>query len=120
MTPKIIHLCWFSDDPYPVQIQACLNTWRHLLPDYKVRLWDADAARSIGCPFIDEALRRHRWAYAADAVRFYAVWKEVCTWIAILACTADGFVGLKSPYCPSEGIFPTDENKKKTHISHKL
>ena len=39
-------------------------------------MWDADAARSIGCPFIDEALRRHRWAYAADAVRFYAVWKE--------------------------------------------
>lgn len=76
MTPKIIHLCWFSDDPYPVEIQACLNTWRHLLPDYKIRLWDADAARSIGCPFIDEALRCHRWAYAADAVRFYAVWKE--------------------------------------------
>ena len=74
MTPKIIHLCWFSDDPYPVEIQACLKTWRHLLPDYKVRLWDADAARSIGCPFIDEALRRHRWAYAADAYGVHCIY----------------------------------------------
>lgn len=75
MTPKIIHLCWFSNDPYPIEIQACLNSWHRLLPDYKIQLWDYKAASSIGSPFIDEALKRHRWSYAADAVRFYAVWK---------------------------------------------
>lgn len=76
MTPKIIHLCWFSHDPYPIEIQACLRSWRRLLPDYTIRLWDYESALSIGSPFIAEALRRHRWSYAADAVRFYAVWKE--------------------------------------------
>lgn len=24
MIPKIIHLCWFSNDPFPVEIKVCL------------------------------------------------------------------------------------------------
>lgn len=76
MVPKIIHLCWFSHDPYPIEIQACLNSWKKHLPDYKIHLWDYDEAQAIGCPFINEALSRHRWAFAADALRFYAVYKE--------------------------------------------
>ena len=76
MIPKIIHLCWFSNDPYPVEIKVCLDSWKRLLPDFEVRLWDYDAAKAIGIPFIDEALANRKWAFAADVVRFYAVWKE--------------------------------------------
>lgn len=25
MIPKIIHLCWFSNDPFPVEIKVCLE-----------------------------------------------------------------------------------------------
>ena len=75
MIPKIIHLCWFSNDPYPVEIKVCLDSWKRLLPDFEVRLWDYDAAKAIGIPFIDEALENRKWAFAADVVRFYAVWK---------------------------------------------
>ena len=25
MIPKIIHLCWLSGDPYPAEIQKCLD-----------------------------------------------------------------------------------------------
>lgn len=76
MIPKIIHLCWFSNDKYPVEIRACLDTWKRVLPDYTIRLWDYAAARAIGCRFIDEALEKRKWAFAADAVRFYAVLTE--------------------------------------------
>lgn len=27
MIPKIIHLCWFSNDPFPVEIKVCLDTY---------------------------------------------------------------------------------------------
>lgn len=74
MIPKIIHLCWFSKDPYPVEIKVCLDSWKRVLPDYEVRVWDADAARAIGCRFVDEALDERKWAFAADVVRFYAVY----------------------------------------------
>ena len=76
MIPKVIHLCWFSDDPYPVEIKVCLDTWKRLMPDYVVKVWDYAAAKSIGSAFIDEALEARKWAFAADVVRFYAVYKE--------------------------------------------
>lgn len=75
MIPKIIHLCWFSNDPYPVEIKVCLDSWKRVVPDYEMKLWGYEEAKAIGCPFIDEALESRQWAFAADAVRFYAVLK---------------------------------------------
>lgn len=76
MIPKIIHLCWFSNDPFPVEIKVCLDSWKRVLPDYEVRRWTYADAKAIGCRFIDEALAAKKWAFAADVVRFYAVYKE--------------------------------------------
>lgn len=76
MIPKKIHLCWFSGEAFPVEIQVCLDSWRRLLPDYEVRTWTYADAAAIGLPCIDEALACRKWAFAADVVRFYAVWKE--------------------------------------------
>ncbi|MDE6317593.1 MAG: glycosyltransferase [Muribaculaceae bacterium] len=76
MIPKKIHLCWFGGRNFPVEIKMCLESWAKVLPDYEIRLWNARDARAIGCQYIDEALDAGKWAFAADAVRFYAVWKE--------------------------------------------
>lgn len=76
MIPKTIHLCWFSDEPYPVEIKACLRSWQKYMPEYTVRRWTMADAKAIGFDFIDEALRHRKWAFAADAVRFYAVYTE--------------------------------------------
>lgn len=76
MIPKKIHLCWFSGKDFPVEIKRCIESWGKLLPDYEIRLWSERDARAIGCRFINEALDAKKWAFAADAVRFYAVWKE--------------------------------------------
>lgn len=76
MIPKKIHLCWFGGGNFPVEIKICLESWAKILPDYEIRLWNARDARAIGCQYIDEALDAKKWAFAADAVRFYAVWKE--------------------------------------------
>lgn len=73
MIPKIIHLCWFSGDKFPVEIKVCVDSWKRILPDFEIRLWTYDDAKAIGCAFIDEALQERKWAFAADAVRFYAV-----------------------------------------------
>ena len=75
MIPKLIHLCWFSTDPYPVEIKVCLDSWKRVIPDYEVKVWGYKEAKAIGCSYIDEALESRQWAFAADAVRFYAVFK---------------------------------------------
>lgn len=76
MIPKKIHLCWFSNDPYPVEIKVCLESWKRILPDYEVKIWRMEDARAIDMPYINEALDARRWAFASDVVRFYAVYTE--------------------------------------------
>lgn len=91
MPPKIIHLCWFSKDPYPLEIKICLASWKRVLPDYTVRVWTYEDAKAIGCKYIDQALSVRKWAFAADVVRFYAVYKEggvYCIWTVIFICVS--------------------------------
>ena len=44
MIPKIIHYCWFSDDPYPDLVKRCIRSWKLILPDYELRLWDGNSS----------------------------------------------------------------------------
>lgn len=76
MVPKIIHFCWFSSDPFPVEIKACLETWPKVLPDYTIRRYTYDDVKSIPIPFLHEALEARKWAFATDVVRFWAVYHE--------------------------------------------
>ena len=43
MIPKIIHYSWFSNDEMPLAYKQMVDTWRRVLPDYEIRLWDAEA-----------------------------------------------------------------------------
>lgn len=40
MIPKIIHLCWLSNENYPTKIKQCIKSWEKYLPEYKIMLWD--------------------------------------------------------------------------------
>ena len=74
MIPKIIHLCWLSGDPYPSKIAKCISTWKHFLPDYEVFLWDTkrfDLGSSI---WVKQAFEKKKYAFAADYIRFYALY----------------------------------------------
>ena len=76
MIPKIIHYCWMSRDPFPANIQKCIDSWRTYLPDYELRLWNLD---SFGdkCPiWVKEAFDNKKYAFAADYVRAYALYHD--------------------------------------------
>lgn len=76
MIPKIIHYCWLSGDPYPDKIRFCVDSWRKHLPDYEIRLWDLqrfDLSSSLWCK---EAFESRKYAFAADYIRWYALFNE--------------------------------------------
>lgn len=76
MIPKIIHYSWISTDEKPEIVQRCMQTWREKLPDYEFVLWDARRiAEEINNSFVDEAIMVKKWAFAADYVRCFAVYK---------------------------------------------
>lgn len=76
MIPKIIHYCWFSGDPYPDLVKRCLRSWKRMLPDYKLRLWDANSFDFDSIPYVKEGMAANRWAVASDYVRLYALYTE--------------------------------------------
>lgn len=76
MIPKKIHYCWFSGDAFPEKISKCIDSWKKFLPDYELVLWDKAKAESTGLPWVNESLQQKKWAFAADAVRLYALFNE--------------------------------------------
>ena len=76
MIPKKLHFTWFSNDPYPELIANCMKTWEEFLPDYEIIHWDMNRIREIDNPFLQEALKCKKWAFAADFVRLYALYQE--------------------------------------------
>lgn len=74
--PKTIHFCWFSGDPFPVEVKECIDSWKKILPDFQLRHWTYEDAKSVGIPFVDDALAARKWAFAADVVRLHAVYTE--------------------------------------------
>ena len=74
MIPKIIHCCWLSGDPYPELIQQCLSSWQKYLPDYEFMLWDTKCIDMNSCVWLKQAYENKKYAFAADYVRFYALY----------------------------------------------
>ena len=77
MIPKKIHFCWLSGDPYPAKIRRCLATWRKVLPEYEIKLWNADNFDIDAAPaYVREAVKQRKWAFAADYIRMHALYVE--------------------------------------------
>ena len=72
MIPKKIHYTWFSDNPFPKEIQDCINSWIEKMPDYELVHWGYDQVKNIDSAFLQEALSEKKWAFASDFIRLYA------------------------------------------------
>lgn len=76
MIPKVIHYCWFSNEPYPPKIQKCIDSWKKFLPDYELKLWNYSIFPKGKSRWVDEAIAVKKYAFAADYIRAYALYTE--------------------------------------------
>lgn len=75
MIPKIIHFCWYGGGAYSETIKKCIKSWETLLPDYEIRRWDETNTPFDQMPFLKVLFKQKRWAFIADYVRLYAIFK---------------------------------------------
>lgn len=75
MIPKIIHYCWLSNDAIPVKLQKCMLSWKEKLPDYEFILWDLKRFDINTSIWVKEAFEAQKYAFAADFIRLFAVYK---------------------------------------------
>ena len=73
MIPKIIHLCWMSGDPFPSDIQKCIDSWKRILPDYEIWLWDTKRFDLSTSVWVTEAYDKKKYAFCADYIRMYSL-----------------------------------------------
>lgn len=73
MIPKIIHFCWFGSAEYPQLVKKCINTWKKVLPDYEIMLWNEDNFAIDDYCFAKEALKSKKYAFVADVCRLVAL-----------------------------------------------
>jgi hypothetical protein len=76
MIPRKIHYCWLSGDPMPGPAVECVNSWKSLMPDYELILWDQNRFDICSVKFVEEACRARKWAFAADYIRLYSIYHE--------------------------------------------
>lgn len=72
--PKVIHYCWFGRGKQNDLIKQCLKTWRNVLPEYKIQLWNEDNFPVNKYPFAEQALRDRKWAFVSDVARLHALY----------------------------------------------
>ena len=65
----------------PEKFLLVMETWQKVLPDYELKLWDAKALEDANLTFANEALMAKKWAFAADAIRAYAVYTYGGIWL---------------------------------------
>ncbi|MBR1564534.1 MAG: glycosyl transferase [Paludibacteraceae bacterium] len=73
MIPKIIHYCWFGRGQMPELALRCIESWKHYLPDYELRLWNEDTFDLDMYQYAREAYDNRKFAFVTDVVRLWAL-----------------------------------------------
>ncbi len=76
MIPKVIHYCWFGDNPMGELENRCLASWKKFFPDYKIRKWGNEDLERLDNRYLKEAIAAKKWAFVSDYVRLYALYEE--------------------------------------------
>lgn len=75
MIPKVIHYCWFGNNPLTDLNKECLESWRKQCHDYKIKLWN-EANSPMEIPYLIKAASNKNWANMSNFVRLYAIYTE--------------------------------------------
>ena len=131
MIPKKIHYCWFGKGKYPPIVKKCINSWKKVMPDYELKLWNEDCFDINSITYMKKCYEMRKWAFISDYVRLYALYNDGGIYLdtdvmalksfdSLLDCNA--FWGLEAIaeenyVFPESGVFGT---VKKFHILEEI
>ena len=102
MIPKIIHWCWLSSDSIPETLTKCMDSWKRVLPDYQFIHWNFERFPKGISTWVDEAFECKKYAFAADYIRVYALYKYGGIYLDMdveVLKTFDGFLNRREFLC---------------------
>lgn len=72
--PKIIHYCWFGNNPKTELVKKCIESWKKYLLDYELREWNDKDLKGCDNIYVNEAYRAKKYAFVSDYFRLYALY----------------------------------------------
>jgi mannosyltransferase OCH1-like enzyme len=69
LIPKTLHYAWFGGMPKPPVIQACIDSFHRIHPDYEIIEWNERTFDINAYPFARHAAAHGKWAFVADVCR---------------------------------------------------
>lgn len=76
MIPKVIHYCWFGNNPLPELAVKCIESWKRYCPDYEIKEWNESNFNLTICDYVREAYEQKKWAFVSDYARFWILYHE--------------------------------------------
>lgn len=76
MIPKIIHYCWFGDNPIPDKYRQYIELWKKHCPDYSIKEWNESNFDLTSSVFSKESYEKKKWAFVSDYARLKILYEE--------------------------------------------
>lgn len=74
ITTKIIHYCWFGNNPLPSSAENYIKSWKKFFPEYEIKRWDESNFDIKIIPYTYEAYMQKKYAFVSDYARFWILY----------------------------------------------
>lgn len=72
--PKIIHYCWFGDEPLSENALRAIESWKKYAPRFEIRCCDESVLDLEGISWTRDAYKAKKYAFVADYARFRMIY----------------------------------------------
>lgn len=74
--PKVIHYCWFGNNPKPKIVEKCISSWKKMCPDYEIKEWNESNFNININDYVKSAYDKKKWAFVSDYARLWIIYNN--------------------------------------------
>lgn len=74
--PKVIHYCWFGNQPLPSKLKTYIKSWKKFCPDYTIIQWNENNFDLSSNRYAYEAWCTGKWAFVSDYARLKIIYEQ--------------------------------------------
>ncbi len=76
MIPKVIHYCWFGNNPKSEEILDCIESWKDTNSDFEIKEWSELTFPVERYPFASRMYNEKKWAFVSDYARLAILYEN--------------------------------------------
>ena len=119
MIAKKIHYCWFGRNSIPEKYNKFITTWKELMPEYEICLWDEQTFDVDSTPWTSAAYKVKKYAFVSDYVRLKALYEhggiyldtdvKMCKSLASLQQKFPNFMGFENDHVITSAVMAAEK-----------